>query len=158
VTTVVLKFFNIVNAHIAVFGAKDAQQVTVIRRMVIDLQLPVKIIVAPIVREDDGLALSSRNIYLTPAERRDALLIGRGLRAAETLFEGGERGANVLLAAVRDRLLSSPLITPEYIELVDRTTLEPVSAIDGSALLAVACRMRESATRLIDNTVLGGTW
>jgi pantoate--beta-alanine ligase len=158
VTTVVLKLFNIVNPHAAVFGAKDAQQATVIRRMATDLHLPLHIVVAPIVREDDGLALSSRNVFLTVAERSEACRIYRGIRNAETLFAGGERSAGMLIASVDAELSKSTLIAPEYIEIVDCSTLEAVGSVSDSALLAVACRMQESATRLIDNTVLGGTW
>jgi pantoate--beta-alanine ligase len=155
VATVVLKFFNIVNPHLAIFGAKDAQQVTVIKRMIADLNCPVRIITAPIVREADGLALSSRNVYLTPEERAAAPLIHGGLCAAEALFAAGERRTDTLLAAVRDQFARSALIVPDYGEIVDRDTLEPVGAVDSTALLAVACRMKQSATRLIDNTVLG---
>ncbi|MBN1307240.1 MAG: pantoate--beta-alanine ligase [Chitinispirillaceae bacterium] len=155
VTTVVLKLFNIVNPHVAIFGAKDAQQATVIKRMVVDLHCPTRVIVGPIVREDDGLALSSRNGYLTPAERAVAPLIHRGLGNAEALFAGGERHADVLRDAVRNECAQSELIDPEYVEIVDQLTLEPLSLITSSALLAIACRMKESATRLIDNTLLG---
>ncbi len=156
VTTVVLKLFNIVNPHYAVFGAKDAQQVIVIRRMVADLHCPVKIIVGPIIREADGLALSSRNSYLTFTERSVAPFIYKGLSKAEELFSCGERRADILIAEVNNQLQNSGLIVPEYIEVADIDTLEPVSEIQCSALLAVACRMKESNTRLIDNTVLGG--
>lgn len=157
VTTVVLKLFNIVNPHCAVFGAKDAQQVAVIRRMVDDLHCPVEIVAGPIIREDDGLALSSRNIYLTPEERSDAAFISRGLREVEELYAAGERSAARLGEALNTVYAQSPLIVPEYSEIVDRSSLEPIDTIITSALLAVACRMRRSNTRLIDNTILGGT-
>jgi len=154
VTTVVLKLFNIVNPDVAVFGAKDAQQVVVLRRMGEDLNCPVRIIEAPIVREPDGLALSSRNVYLTAEERSAALYIGSGLRAAAAACLSGERRAEALAAIVRGELARSPLIEPEYVEIVDQTTLEPVTMVSSAALAAVACRMCQSFTRLIDNTVL----
>lgn len=154
VTTVVLKLFNIVSPDVAVFGAKDAQQVVVLRRMVGDLNCPVRIIEAPIVRESDGLALSSRNVYLTAEERSAALYIGSGLCAAAAACLSGEIRAETLLAIVRGELARSPLIEPEYVEIVDQTTLEPVTTVSSAALAAVACRMCQSSTRLIDNTVL----
>ncbi|MBN1575443.1 MAG: pantoate--beta-alanine ligase [Chitinispirillaceae bacterium] len=157
VTTIVMKLFNIVNPQVAVFGVKDAQQVTVIKRMAVDLHCPTRIVVGPIIREDDGLALSSRNVYLTPAERAAATLIHRGLGNAEALFAKGERHVDALLDAVRNGCVQSELIVPEYFEIVDPVTLEPLSTIASSALLAIACRMKESATRLIDNTFLGAT-
>jgi pantoate--beta-alanine ligase len=157
VTTVVFKLFSIVKPHCAVFGAKDAQQIIVIRRMVDDLHVPVEIAVAPIVREKDGLALSSRNTYLTPEERTDALLIRRGLRKAEQLFAGGERVSARLVGALQDVWKQASLIDPEYSEIVNCVSLEPVDLIETTALLAVACRMRQSGTRLIDNTILGGS-
>ena len=156
VTTVVLKLFNIVKPHCAVFGAKDAQQLLVIRRMVEDLHCPVEIVAAPIVREDDGLALSSRNAYLTAEERTAAVLINRGLRNAEERFGGGERRAAQLIGDIGETMARSPLLVPEYIEIVDLNLLEPVERIADGALAAVACRTRQSNTRLIDNTILGG--
>lgn len=155
VTTVVFKFFSIVKPDIAVFGAKDAQQVAVIRRMVTDLHLPVSIVVAPIIREVDGLALSSRNVYLTRDERKAATVLHRGLRMVEELYAQGERNAAKLGDVIRGEYAQEPLVHPEYIEVVDRQTLLPLDTITSSALVAVACRMSESGTRLIDNTVLG---
>ncbi len=156
VTTVVFKLFSIVKPHCAVFGQKDAQQVIVIRRMVDDLHVPVEIAVTPIVREVDGLALSSRNTYLTPEERSDALLINQGLQRAEQLFTGGERNSAQLIRVLQEVWAPSPLIDPEYSEIVNCVSLEPVDLIETTALLAVACRMRQSGTRLIDNVILGG--
>lgn len=157
VTTVVTKLFNIVQPHCAAFGAKDAQQVRVIRRMVEDLHLMVDIIVGPIVREEDGLALSSRNVYLTSEERTVAVLINSGLKEVEDAYGAGERSSRELLETLRQVYEQSSLIVPEYSEIVDLQSFDSVERIAGPVLLAVACRMRSSGTRLIDNTVLGGT-
>ena len=155
VTTVVCKLFNIVRPDSAVFGAKDAQQVIVIKRMVKDLHIPVEIIVGPIVREQDGLAMSSRNVHLTVEERAAAPIIHQGLEKARLLFDAGERRAAVFHDAIGSLYSGSPLILPEYIEIADPETLKPLTQTGSSALVAVACRMRDSQTRLIDNTVLG---
>jgi pantoate--beta-alanine ligase len=156
VATVVLKFFNIVDPDVAVFGRKDAQQVMVLKRMAQDLNLRVRIEVAPTVREPDGLAMSSRNAYLTPAERRAAPLIYAGLRDARAAFEKGERSAARLRGIAADVYARSPLLTVEYIEFVDPADARHVETVDGATLAAVACRTVESRTRLIDNVVLGG--
>lgn len=155
VTTVVLKLFNIVKPHTAVFGAKDAQQVAVIKRMVDDLHCPVEIVTGPIIREEDGLAMSSRNVYLTTSERLAARSLYRGLKKVEFLYTKGEHNTEILRAAITSICNESSLIVPEYIEIVDRITLMPLGTVTTSALVAVACRMQESATRLIDNTILG---
>jgi pantoate--beta-alanine ligase len=158
VTTVVLKFFNIVMPDIAYFGQKDAQQAIIIKRMVEDLNVPVTIAVCPTVRESDGLAMSSRNAYLTARERNAAPCIHKGLLAAAALFERGERDAAALISAIETSLGSqAPVISGEYVELVDTITLEPLSTISTAGLLAVACRTSESNTRLIDNIILGGS-
>ncbi|MBN1757639.1 MAG: pantoate--beta-alanine ligase [Chitinispirillaceae bacterium] len=156
VTTVVLKLFNCIKPHFAVFGQKDAQQLIIIRRMVEDLYCPVDIVAAPIVRENDGLALSSRNAYLTQEERSAAVLISEGLQAVEKLFSDGERHTAPLIETIEERFAQSSLIAPEYVEIVDLCLLEPVDRIADSALVAVACRMGQSNTRLIDNIILGG--
>jgi pantoate--beta-alanine ligase len=158
VTTVVLKFFNIMRPDVAYFGQKDAQQAIIIKRMVEDLNVPVRVEVCETVREADGLAMSSRNAYLTPLERKAAPCIYEGLRAAATLFEHGERDGATLVRAVESSIQSqAPIISGEYIELVDTVTLQPLSAIRSAGLLAVACRTSESNTRLIDNIVIGGS-
>jgi pantoate--beta-alanine ligase len=157
VATVVLKFFNIVRPDEAFFGQKDAQQAIVLKRMVLDLNVPVTLTVCPTVRSRDGLALSSRNAYLTPAERAAAPAICKGLTAAASLYLAGERNAAKLIAAVKAILAASPLIVPEYIEIVDTVSLQSLDVIDGPVLMAVACRTGVSRTRLIDNTVLGGS-
>ena len=157
VATVVLKLINIVMPQVAVFGQKDGQQCIVIRRMVADLNVPVKLVIAPTVRETDGLAMSSRNTYLTQDERSEAAQIHKGLADALALYESGERTAAVLCSAVRDACKDSATFSVEYIELVDAVTALPVSDVSGPALLAVAVRTRESKTRLIDNIVVGGS-
>jgi pantoate--beta-alanine ligase len=156
VSTVVLKFFNIIQPYVAVFGQKDAQQVVVIKRMVSDLNLQIQIVAAPIIREPDGLAMSSRNIYLTSEERPFAADIYRGLSAASTLFNKGERSARRLKESIAQLLSESALFSTEYIEIVSAVTLQPLDAVKGPALIAVAVRTKLSKTRLIDNIVLGG--
>jgi pantoate--beta-alanine ligase len=155
VTTVVLKLFNIVGPDIAVFGQKDAQQCTVIERMVRDLNVRVRIVRGPIVREADGLAMSSRNIYLSPAERAAAPAIIASLRAAEAAFAEGERSAATLTAIGVAALGSEPLVRLQYWEIRHPETLEPIDTIGPEgALMAVAAHV--GTTRLIDNLLIGG--
>jgi len=154
VATIVLKLFNVVMPHAAVFGKKDYQQFTIIKRMVKDLDLDIRIIGAETVREPDGLAMSSRNSYLSPGERSAASVIPRALSEAEALFSTGVRDG----AEIRDKLKKiiekEPLAVVEYIEVSDTDTLEDVSRITGSALVALAVRIGK--TRLTDNRVLKG--
>jgi pantoate--beta-alanine ligase len=158
VTTVVLKFLNIVAPDVAFFGQKDAQQAVVIKRMVEDLNVPVRIEICPTIRESDGLAMSSRNAYLTPVERQAAPCIYRGLQSAATLYEQGERDAAAHLRVVEESVNSvAPLLTLEYGEIVDPVTLTTQTTVHTPALLAIACRTAESNTRLIDNIILGGS-
>ncbi len=157
VTTVVLKLFNIVNPQVAVFGQKDAQQVVVLQQMARDLNLSVHIEAGPVVRERDGLALSSRNIYLTGAERAEAPLICKGLNAAHKAFVGGERDVAVLRSKIAQIYNRAHHFQVEYVEMVDAITLEPLKVIEKVAIAAVACRTKQSATRLIDNVIMGGT-
>lgn len=152
VATVVAKLFNIVQPDKAFFGQKDAQQVRVVQQMVKDLNMPVEIVRCPIVREKDGLAMSSRNVYLSAEERRQALSINRSLREAEKMFANGERSANAIAEKVRSIIASEPLAEIDYVKIVDLESLSDSSRIDGEALLAVAVRFGE--TRLIDNTIL----
>lgn len=152
VTTVVAKLFHAVKPHVAVFGQKDFQQLVAIERMVADLDMDVEIAGAPIVREPDGLAMSSRNVYLAADERRAALCLSRAWQAARRSFDAGERDAGALLAAARAVIDAEPLARADYVELVDRFDLEPVDRIERPALLALAVFIGE--TRLIDNTVL----
>jgi len=153
VVTVVLKLFNIVRPDWAFFGQKDAQQVVVLRKMAEDLNMDVEIRAMPTVREPDGLAMSSRNSYLTAEERRAALVLFRSLEEARRMFGEGERAAGW----IRDRLLTSiasePLAELDYAEVVDPDSLEPVERIEGEALVALAVYVGK--TRLIDNTILG---
>jgi pantoate--beta-alanine ligase len=154
VTTVVTKLLNMAAPDAAYFGQKDAQQALVVRRLVRDLDLPVRIEVCPTIRDGDGLALSSRNVYLSAAERQRALGLGRALRAAEAAVESGAIDAPEVLAAARGEL-DAHGIEPEYLELRSATDLSPVERVNGSTLLAVAAQVGRA--RLIDNTVLGGT-
>jgi pantoate--beta-alanine ligase len=154
VTTVVTKLFNMAQPDRAYFGQKDAQQALVIRRLVRDLDIPVEIRVCPTVREDSGLAMSSRNGYLSAEERERAAAISRALRAAEQAVGNGERDADRVLAAARAEL-DAAQIEPDYLELRSAEDLTPVERVNGSTLLAVAARVGRA--RLIDNTMLGGT-
>jgi pantoate--beta-alanine ligase len=151
VATVVTKLLNIVGPDVAYFGAKDAQQALVIRRMVRDLDMPVAIEVCPTVRESDGLAMSSRNARLSVAEREQASALYRALRIAADSVAAGERDPHVVAAAARAELDRAG-VRPEYLELVQSHTLEPLARIDGSALALLAARIGE--TRLIDNQPL----
>ena len=151
VATVVAKLLIAADSDRAFFGQKDAAQVAVIRRMVTDLRLLTEIVVCPIVRDPDGLALSSRNIYLSPAERTQALALGRSIRQVQSLADAGEHNSAVLLRAAR-QILSAPEIRIDYIALVDWSTLEPVEIAAPGTLYAVAAWF--GATRLIDNTIL----
>ena len=147
------KLFNIVKPHFAVFGQKDYQQLKVIEKMVRDLNMDLEIVPHPTVREKDGLAMSSRNTYLSPAERERALLISASLKAAEELFRRGERNAWIIRDEVKRILCSKEGIDIEYISISHADTLEEFEEIPGGrALLAIACRVGK--TRLIDNTIL----
>lgn len=152
VTTVVLKLFNIVQPDRAYFGQKDAQQLAVIRRMTRDLDLPVRIVGMPIVREPDGLAMSSRNAYLTPEQRTAATVLRRALAAAEGLFEDGVRDAAQIRRRVEGVIAEEPLAEVDYVSIADAETLEELQALDAPALISLAVRFGQ--TRLIDNVVL----
>jgi pantoate--beta-alanine ligase len=152
VTTVVLKLLEIVQPRKAFFGRKDAQQARFIQQMARDLHLDSEIIVCPIVREADGLAMSSRNAYLSPDERRAATVLHRALDAARLAIERGERDALGLSAAMREIIRSEPLAQPDYVELVDAETLEPVTRLRSTCLALLAARF--GATRLIDNLLI----
>ena len=153
VTTVVAKLFNMVRPDIAYFGQKDAQQALVIRKLVRDLDMPVRVEICPTVRDPDGLALSSRNAYLSPEERDRALGLNRALRAAEDAVASGRIAADDVLAAAREQLEEAGL-EPEYLELRSAQDLAPVERVNGSTLLAVAAQVGRA--RLIDNTILRG--
>jgi pantoate--beta-alanine ligase len=149
VATVVTKLFNIVQPDYAYFGQKDAQQLAVISRMVADLNIPVEIVKVPIVRESDGLALSSRNAYLSPAERQAAVVLYQALQAAIAKLEAGERNADALRDFLCDTISREPLARIDYAEVVDVESLQRVSSVQRSVLLAVAVYFGK--TRLIDN-------
>lgn len=153
VTTVVAKLFNIILPDIAVFGQKDAQQAIIIRRMVADLNFPVQIKIAPIVREQDGLAMSSRNKYLTPEQRLQATVLYRSLQSARTEFHKGNRNTEQIRQLVTESIRSEPLARIDYVELVDAETLGPPRPDRGPVLLALAVFF--GTTRLIDNIILG---
>ncbi len=152
VTTVVAKLFNIIEPDVAFFGQKDAAQLAIIRRMVQDLNFAVEIVACPIVREADGLAMSSRNAYLSGDERQRALVLNRSLRRVEQEFRSGERDAARLIAAAQDEFAREPHLRLDYFEIVDPDTLDAVARVTQPALAAVAAYL--GATRLIDNVVL----
>ncbi|MEA2310319.1 MAG: pantoate--beta-alanine ligase [Solirubrobacteraceae bacterium] len=154
VCTVVTKLFTVVGPDVAYFGQKDAQQVAVLRRMTTDLDLPVRLEVIPIVREPDGLAMSSRNGRLAPAERERAIALSQGLRAASDAIAAGERDAARLHAAAA-AAMERHGVEPEYLALVDPDSFRPVQAVNGRVLVAVAARLGE--TRLIDNALIETT-
>ena len=153
VATVVAKLFNIVQPTRAYFGQKDAQQSVVIRKLVRDLNLPVEVVVAPTVREADGLALSSRNSYLAPDQRAAAPAIFRALGAAKALFQAGERDAETLREAMRVVIAAQPLMQIDYVSVADVDTLRELSVVQGQALASMAVRL--GTTRLVDNLILG---
>lgn len=152
VTTVVSKLFNIVEPGVAFFGEKDAAQLAIIRRMVKDLNLPIKIVGCPIIREVDGLAMSSRNAYLSPEGRRLAPTIYRCLLEMKKHFGNGETNSEKLIAAGRKVLMQEPSIRLDYLEIVDADTLDPLRTVTGNALAAIAAFV--GTTRLIDNVFL----
>jgi pantoate--beta-alanine ligase len=153
VTTIVTKLFTGVHPAKAYFGQKDAQQAAVIRRMARDLNFPIDIVVCPIVREPDGLAMSSRNTYLDPDQRRAATVLYRALNAAKDAYEAGERDANKLRAIMEETIAAEPLAEMQYVSCADYDTLEELETISGKSLLSMAVFVGK--TRLIDNFVLG---
>lgn len=152
VATVVLKLFNIVQPHRAYFGRKDAQQCAVIRQMVRDLSLPLEVVVCPIVREADGLAMSSRNAYLDPEERRAALVLYRSLCRARDLIQAGERRPAELVGAVRALIAEEPRARTDYVAVVDADTFAPLERLTGRALVALAVWVGRA--RLLDNLLV----
>lgn len=153
VATVVAILFDLVGADHAYFGQKDAQQVMVIRQMARDLAIPTEVIACPTVREPDGLALSSRNVHLTPGERRAAPVLRQALLAARDRWKSGERSADPLRAAMWETLASEPLADVDYVSVADGRTLAELDRVDGPVLLSLAVRF--GTTRLIDNEPLG---
>jgi len=152
VTTVVLKLFEIVQPRFAYFGRKDAQQARLIRQMSADLNLDASVVVCPIVREADGLALSSRNVYLQAEDRRAAAALSRSLTAVRDEIAKGERDTSRLLAALRRVLATEPRVTLDYAEIVDNETLEPIANLRGTCYVLLAAKVGE--TRLIDNALI----
>lgn len=152
VTTVVAKLFNSTKPHLAVFGQKDYQQLAVISRMVMDLNMDIKVIGVPTVREPDGLAMSSRNNYLDPEERKSALCLKRSLELADKMFHDGTREAGLIREAVESFIQSHPFTEVDYIKLCDPLTLEDIQTLGDESLLALAVRVGK--TRLIDNCLI----
>lgn len=153
VLTIVTKLFHIVQPDLAVFGQKDAQQAAAVRRLVADLDFPIEIVVAPTVRDEDGVAQSSRNAYLSDEERERARVLYRSLEAARSRVEAGERDPRAIERAMREVLDGTPGVKVDYAAVVDPDLFEPIEAIDGPALATVAARV--GPTRLIDNLLLG---
>ena len=153
VTTIVAKLFNVMQPDRAYFGQKDAQQAAVIQRMVRDLNFPIDVRVCPIVREPDGLAMSSRNIYLNPAERQAATVLSRALQSARSAYLAGERSAERLRQAALDVFQAEPLARVQYVSVADRDSLEELETVTHAALISTAATV--GATRLIDNLVIG---
>ena len=151
VATVVAKLFNIITAHKAYFGQKDAQQLLIIRRMAKDLDFPVEVVAVPTVRERGGLAMSSRNRYLSPEERSAATALYRSLEAAASLIESGEKRAGVVWEEMEKVISAEPLVNLEYIAICDNIYLQPLSVLSGEVLVALAARVGKA--RLIDNMV-----
>ena len=154
VATVVAKLFNIVKPHVAVFGEKDYQQLLVIKRMVEDLNFDIEIIPGTLIREEDGIAMSSRNTYLPPADRKRATVLHRSLKKGKNLFESGERKASALVHAVKKNIESVDGVSIQYVEIRDAETLERVEQVSGPAVIAVAAMV--GPVRLIDNITIGG--
>jgi len=153
VTTVCAKLFNIVKPHSAIFGKKDFQQLVAIKRMVIDLNMDLDIIGMPIVREPDGLAMSSRNVYLKTDEREGALSLSRSLNIAKEMYDRGERDVAAILAQVRKYIERHPHTNIDYAKICDTTTLKDIGNIEGESVLALAVKINK--TRLLDNYVFG---
>lgn len=152
VATVVTKLMNITRADEAFFGQKDAQQVVVVRRFVSDLNLPVHINMVPIVREESGLARSSRNAYLSPAEKEAALVLSRSLRKAKAAYDAGEKNVDALKKIVTAEIQNEPMTSIDYVDLFSFPALLPIETVDQESLLAIAVRIGK--TRLIDNVIL----
>lgn len=153
VATIVVKLFNIVRPHVAVFGEKDYQQLLVIQGMVKDLNFDIEIIPGVLMREEDGIAMSSRNTYLSPSDREKARIINRSLKKGKKLYDSGERQVSVLLKAVEEMIRSVDGIVLQYVEIRDAETLEKMDRVNRSAVIAVAVMI--GSVRLIDNIIVG---
>lgn len=154
VATVVAKLFNITKPHVAVFGQKDAQQALLMQRMVSDLNFDVEVIVAPIVREPDGLAMSSRNVYLHPEERAQSVVLSQSLQLAEKRIASGERNSGNIIAAMTNLISSKPLAIIDYISIANPHTLQELEEISIGAAVLISLAVRFGSTRLIDNTIV----
>lgn len=153
VTTVVIKLFNIVQPHFSVFGQKDAQQAFIINKMVEDLNIPVRIEVLPIIREPDGLAMSSRNVYLKPEERTQALALYKGIQLAENLYKNGERNSKKIIEQVKSLINNYPLLKIDYVEIVNVNSFEKEDLLQLGEKYYLLLAVRVGSTRLIDNTI-----
>ncbi|MFI5251824.1 MAG: pantoate--beta-alanine ligase [Bacteroidota bacterium] len=154
VATVVAKLLNITQPHVAVFGQKDAQQAVVIRRMVKDLNFPVEIVIAPIIREDDGLAMSSRNVYLSPVERDESVVLNRSLKHAETMIKAGERRSDAIIKEMQSMILGARSAVIDYIAITDPQTLHEIPHIQSKGSVLISMAVRIGKTRLIDNILI----
>ena len=153
VTTVCCKLFNMVKPHVTIFGKKDFQQLTAIKRMVIDLNMDLEVVAMETTREKDGLAMSSRNIYLKPEERESALSLSRSLKMAKEMYEHGERDAGVILKRVRTFIGGHPHARIDYVQICDTKTMKDIEILESEAVIALAVRV--GSARLIDNYVFG---
>jgi pantoate--beta-alanine ligase len=151
VTTVVAKLFNIVQPHVAVFGQKDAQQAVVIQRMVKDLNFPINIIVGPIVRESDGLAMSSRNVYLSPVEREESTVLVNSLKLAEKIIKNGERRAEIIIQEMKSTISAAKSASIDYIAITDPVTLQELRHLPSHGQVLISMAVKIGKTRLIDN-------
>ncbi|MEW5799934.1 MAG: pantoate--beta-alanine ligase [Bacteroidota bacterium] len=154
VTTVVAKLFNIIQPGVAYFGQKDAQQFIIIKKMVNELNMPVQIVVVPTMRESDGLAMSSRNVYLNPEERKNAVVLNQSLKLAETMIRSGERNSAAVISSMRELIQSKNPTQIDYIEIVNAKTLESKSVLSGGDEILIPLAVRFGSTRLIDNIIL----
>lgn len=154
VTTVVAKLLNITQPTVAVFGQKDAQQSAAIRQMVRDLNIDVKIVVAPIVREPDGLAMSSRNVYLSPAERKDAVVLSESLQLAEQIIRAGQQNASAVRKRMEEKIQTKNSITIDYVSIADADTLDELDELSPGHHVLISLAVRIGGTRLIDNTTI----
>jgi pantoate--beta-alanine ligase len=154
VTTVVLKLFNIVQPHKSFFGQKDAQQSVVIKKMTRDLNISTEIVIIPTVRESDGLAMSSRNVYLTPSQRSDAPILNAALQFAKRKIESGERNTKILASEMHGMISEKAETTIDYIEFVDAETLHSVEIVQSGMTVLIPLAVRFGSTRLIDNIIV----
>jgi pantoate--beta-alanine ligase len=157
VTTVVMKLFNIIQPEFAFFGQKDAQQGIIIKRMVHDLSLDTEIVLCPIIREPDGLAMSSRNAYLSTEERNAAIVLYRALEKAKAMYQEGDRDSNKIISAMRNMIEAEPLARIDYVVIAETERLEPITAISDDRPTLVALAVQIGRTRLIDNFIFNST-